>query len=165
MNETEVLDVGREAIWVMIRAGGPLMILALVIGLLISIFQALTQIQESTLTFVPKLLVLFAGMLLFLPYMLSTLRGFTLELFGPELVADWPEGRIGLLRSALRQDRFADVTGKMGEVTMVGEKAIRVTAQGGQIEVFRAKAEDGKKGDAADVARSLGLAAGGMLGT
>lgn len=81
MNETEVLDVGREAIWVMIRAGGPLMILALVIGLLISIFQALTQIQESTLTFVPKLLVLFAGMLLFLPYMLSTLRGFTLELF------------------------------------------------------------------------------------
>jgi len=61
--------------------------------------------------------------------------------------------------------RFADVTGKMGEVTMIGEKSIRVTAQGGQIEVLRAKAEDGKKGDAAEVARALGLAAGGFLGT
>jgi flagellar biosynthetic protein FliQ len=81
MNETEVLDIGREAIWVMIKAAGPLMIVALVVGLLISIFQALTQIQEATLTFVPKMLVLFVGMLLFLPFMLATLRGFTLELF------------------------------------------------------------------------------------
>ncbi|MCC7483532.1 MAG: methionyl-tRNA formyltransferase [Burkholderiales bacterium] len=61
--------------------------------------------------------------------------------------------------------RFADVTGKMGEVTMIGEKSIRVTAQGGQIEVLRAKSEDGKKADAAEVARSLGLAAGAFLGT
>ena len=81
MNETEVLDIGREAIWVMIKASGPLMILALVVGLIISIFQALTQIQEATLTFVPKMLVLFVGMLLFMPFMLATLRGFTLELF------------------------------------------------------------------------------------
>lgn len=81
MNETEVLDIGREAIWVMIKAAGPLMILALVVGLAISIFQALTQIQEATLTFVPKMLVLFVGMLLLLPFMLSVLRGFTLELF------------------------------------------------------------------------------------
>jgi len=81
VNETEVLDIGREAIWVMIKASGPLMILALVVGLIISIFQALTQIQEATLTFVPKMLVLFVGMLLFMPFMLATLRGFTLELF------------------------------------------------------------------------------------
>jgi flagellar biosynthetic protein FliQ len=81
VNETEVLDIGREAIWVMIKASGPLMILALVVGLVISIFQALTQIQEATLTFVPKMLVLFVGMMLFLPFMLATLRGFTLELF------------------------------------------------------------------------------------
>lgn len=81
MNETEVLDIGREAIWVMIKAAGPLMIVALVVGLLISVFQALTQIQEATLTFVPKMLVLFVGMLLFMPFMLATLRGFTLELF------------------------------------------------------------------------------------
>ncbi len=81
MNETEVLDIGREAIWVMIKAAGPLMIVALVVGLIISVFQALTQIQEATLTFVPKILVLFVSMLLFLPFMLATLRGFTLELF------------------------------------------------------------------------------------
>ncbi len=81
MNETEVLDIGREAIWVMIKAAGPLMVVALVTGLIISIFQALTQIQEATLTFVPKILVLFVSMLLFLPFMLATLRGFTLELF------------------------------------------------------------------------------------
>jgi flagellar biosynthetic protein FliQ len=81
VNETEVLDIGREAIWVMIKAAGPLMIVALVVGLAISIFQALTQIQEATLTFVPKMLVLFVGMLLFMPFMLATLRGFTLELF------------------------------------------------------------------------------------
>lgn len=81
MNETEALDIGREAIWVMIKAAGPLMVVALVTGLIISIFQALTQIQEATLTFVPKILVLFVSMLLFLPFMLATLRGFTLELF------------------------------------------------------------------------------------
>lgn len=81
MNETEVLDIGREAIWVMIKAGGPLMLVALVVGLAISIFQALTQIQEMTLTFVPKMLILFIGTLLFLPFMLGTLRAFTLEIF------------------------------------------------------------------------------------
>jgi len=81
MNETEVIDIGREAIWVMIKAGGPLMLVALAVGLAISIFQAVTQIQEMTLTFVPKMLVLFVGTLLFLPFMLATLRAFTLELF------------------------------------------------------------------------------------
>lgn len=81
MNETEVIDIGREAIWVMIKAGGPLMLVALIVGLIISIFQALTQIQEMTLTFVPKMLILFVGTLLFLPFMLGTLRAFTLEIF------------------------------------------------------------------------------------
>ena len=75
------MDIGREAIWVMIKAGGPLMLVALVVGLAISIFQALTQIQEMTLTFVPKMLILFFGTLLFLPFMLGTLRAFTLEIF------------------------------------------------------------------------------------
>ena len=76
MNETEVLDIGREAIWVMIKAAGPLMIVALVVGLLISIFQALTQIQEMTLAFVPKIVVVFASMVVLLPFMLSTLTDF-----------------------------------------------------------------------------------------
>jgi len=60
--------------------------------------------------------------------------------------------------------RFADVSGKIGEVTAVGEKSIRVTAQGGQIEILRARLEDGKKLDAAEVARATGIVAGTLLG-
>ena len=77
MNETEVLDVGREAIWVMIKAAGPLMMVALVVGLAISLFQALTQIQEATLTFVPKIIIVFVSLLLLAPFMLHALTDFT----------------------------------------------------------------------------------------
>lgn len=77
MNATDVVDVMREAIIVMIKMGGPVMLLTLVIGLIISVFQALTQIQEMTLTFVPKMLAVFAAMLILMPFMLSTLTTFT----------------------------------------------------------------------------------------
>ncbi|HSK38369.1 MAG TPA: flagellar biosynthesis protein FliQ, partial [Arenibaculum sp.] len=70
-------DVMREAIVVMIKMGGPVMILTLVIGLMVSIFQALTQIQEMTLTFVPKIMAVFAALLLLMPFMLATLVTFT----------------------------------------------------------------------------------------
>ena len=61
--------------------------------------------------------------------------------------------------------RFADVVGKIGEVTAVGEQSFRVTAQGGQIEVLRVRHEDGKKMGAGEFARSAGLATGTFLGT
>ena len=61
--------------------------------------------------------------------------------------------------------RFADVAGKIGEVTAVGEQSIKITSQGGQIEVLRVRHEDGKKIGAAEFARSAGLAAGSFLGT
>lgn len=77
MNEAEVLDIARESIVVMIKVGGPTMLLALLIGLGISLVQALTQIQEMTLTFIPKVLVIFVSMLLFMPFMLGTLTDFT----------------------------------------------------------------------------------------
>lgn len=77
MNEADVLDIAREAIVVTVKVGGPTMLLALLIGLGISLVQALTQIQEMTLTFIPKILVIFVSMLLFMPYMLSTLTDFT----------------------------------------------------------------------------------------
>jgi flagellar biosynthetic protein FliQ len=73
----EVLDIARDAIWVAIQIGAPVMIVALVIGLAISLVQALTQIQEMTLTFVPKILVIFLSIIIFLPFMLSTLTAFT----------------------------------------------------------------------------------------
>ena len=80
MNETEIIDVARDAIFVALKiAGGP-MLAALVVGILISIFQALTQIQEQTLTFVPKIFVIFISVLLMMPFMLGTLETFVRSL-------------------------------------------------------------------------------------
>lgn len=77
MDEALLLEVGRDAVIVTLKLGAPLMIIALLIGLIISLFQALTQIQEVTLTFVPKIIVVFVAMLLLAPFMLHTLVDFT----------------------------------------------------------------------------------------
>lgn len=77
MNSSEVLDVARDAIFVTLKIGGPIMLIALITGLIIALFQALTQIQEMTLAFVPKILVIFVSILLFMPFMLATLISFT----------------------------------------------------------------------------------------
>jgi flagellar biosynthetic protein FliQ len=77
MNEADVLSIMRESVWVMLKIGSPLMIIALIVGLVISLFQALTQIQEMTLVFVPKILAIFLSMLVLMPYMMSTLITFT----------------------------------------------------------------------------------------
>ena len=76
MTEAELIDVARETIVVMLKVAAPSLLTGLVVGLVISIFQTLTQIQEQTLTFVPKLLLVFASMVLFLPFMLGTLAEF-----------------------------------------------------------------------------------------
>jgi flagellar biosynthetic protein FliQ len=77
MNEAEILDIAREAIFVILKLGAPAMTLALIVGVIISIFQALTQIQEQTLTFMPKIIVIFLSMLVLLPFMFETLNAFT----------------------------------------------------------------------------------------
>lgn len=77
MNASDVIDVAREAVIVMLKVGAPVLLLALVVGLLISLFQALTQMQEMTLTFVPKAIVIFLSLLLFMPFMLNVLIAFT----------------------------------------------------------------------------------------
>lgn len=69
MTGSEILDVGREAIWLTIAMSAPAMIVGLVVGLIIGLLQALTQIQEMTLVFVPKILAIFAALLIFLPLM------------------------------------------------------------------------------------------------
>ncbi|MDA9163459.1 flagellar biosynthesis protein FliQ [Rickettsiaceae bacterium] len=71
-----VAEVSREAIYVLIMMSAPVLGVALVVGLLISLFQALTQIQETTLTFVPKIIAVYFGMLLILPYMFNKLKVF-----------------------------------------------------------------------------------------
>lgn len=77
MDESVLLEIGRDAVIVTLKLGAPLMLISLTIGLIISLFQALTQIQEVTLTFVPKIVVVFISMLLLAPFMLHTLTDFT----------------------------------------------------------------------------------------
>ena len=77
MDQQAVLDIGREGILVLVKLAAPLMLVSLVVGLAISLFQALTQIQEMTLAFVPKILVIFLSLLVFMPFMMATLLAFT----------------------------------------------------------------------------------------
>mgnify|MGYP002651024952 CR=1 FL=1 len=74
MNGAEVLDVARDAIITLVLVSSPLMLVGLAIGVAISLFQALTQIQEMTLVFVPKILAIFAAMLITLPWMADALQ-------------------------------------------------------------------------------------------
>ncbi|MFO0998107.1 MAG: flagellar biosynthesis protein FliQ [Alphaproteobacteria bacterium] len=82
MEANEALDIAREGVFVMLKIGAPVMLVAMVIGLAISLVQALTQIQEATLSFVPKMIVVFVALVLFMPFMLSTLASFTEQLGG-----------------------------------------------------------------------------------
>ena len=77
MNVGDFLDLSRDGITVLLYTVGPLMLISLTVGLGIALFQALTQIQEMTLAFVPKILVVFTSLLIFLPFMISTLITFT----------------------------------------------------------------------------------------
>ncbi|MGF1591707.1 MAG: flagellar biosynthesis protein FliQ [Kiloniellaceae bacterium] len=81
MNSTDAIEIGREAIFVMLKIGAPVMLLALAVGLAIALFQALTSIQEMTLTFVPKIIVIFVGVMLLLPFMVTSLTTFSQGLF------------------------------------------------------------------------------------
>ncbi len=75
MSGAEVLDVARDAILTLVFVASPLMLIGLVVGVIISLFQALTQIQEMTLVFVPKILAIFVAMLIALPFMADQLQG------------------------------------------------------------------------------------------
>lgn len=75
MTGPEILDVARDSIWTLILVASPLMLVGLAIGVAISLFQALTQIQEMTLVFVPKILAIFIAMLVALPFMADVMQG------------------------------------------------------------------------------------------
>ncbi len=80
MTATDVLELSRESVWVMLKVGGPILFVALLVGLSISLVQALTQVQEMTLSFVPKIIAIFAALVVLMPFMLATLIDFTREL-------------------------------------------------------------------------------------
>jgi len=77
MNEVEAIEVCREAIVVMLKLVGPVMLAGLLVGVIVSMVQTVTQIQEQALTFIPKMVVVFAVTIWLFPYMMSTLGGFT----------------------------------------------------------------------------------------
>lgn len=88
MTPATVMEIGRQAIEVTLLIAAPMLLAALVVGLIISIFQAATQINEQTLQFVPKLIIMFLVLLLAGPWMLQYLMDYIQRLFGsiPQLI-------------------------------------------------------------------------------
>ena len=76
MTGAEVLDVGRDAIWLTLQLSTPILMVGLVVGVGIGLLQALTQVQEATLVFAPKILAIFVSLLIFLPLMGALMNGF-----------------------------------------------------------------------------------------
>ncbi|MGZ3651940.1 MAG: flagellar biosynthesis protein FliQ [Bdellovibrionota bacterium] len=81
MTEDIVLSLGRDAIWTTIALAAPLLIASLVVGLVVSIFQAVTQINEATLTFIPKMLAIAVVLIVLAPWMTQMITSYTTELF------------------------------------------------------------------------------------
>ena len=88
MNFADAISIGREAIFIALIAAGPVLLLSMVVGLIISLFQSVTQIQEPTLAFIPKILVSAVAILFFGPFILAMLTDFTARIFSniPNLV-------------------------------------------------------------------------------
>lgn len=81
MTEGQVLDVAKEAIYTIIICSAPMLIISLVVGLIVSIFQTVTSIQEQTLTFVPKIIAVFVGLMIFGSWILTNLTVFVTTLW------------------------------------------------------------------------------------
>ncbi|WP_141730937.1 flagellar biosynthesis protein FliQ [Oligoflexus tunisiensis] len=80
MTQQTVLDIGWNTIWVMIKVSSPALLATLVMGLIVSIFQAATQINEQTLSFIPKILAMAAAMIICGPWVLRIMMNFTINL-------------------------------------------------------------------------------------
>ncbi|MCY8802030.1 flagellar biosynthesis protein FliQ [Bacillus spizizenii] len=81
MSSEFVISMAEKAVYVTLMISGPLLAIALLVGLIVSIFQATTQIQEQTLAFIPKIVAVLLALTFFGPWMLSTILSFTTELF------------------------------------------------------------------------------------
>ena len=76
-----IVGLGKETVWMVLKVAAPMLIFGLVVGLIISIIMSATQIQEMTLTFVPKIIAVMLALLFFLPWMMRILTDFTVKLF------------------------------------------------------------------------------------
>ena len=82
MTGAEVLDIASDGIWTLIIVSAPMMLVGLVVGVIIALFQALTQIQEQTLVFVPKIVAIFVVLLLCLPFAGAAMNGLMTDIAG-----------------------------------------------------------------------------------
>ncbi len=82
MTQDFVLGLMKSALWTTLKIAAPILLLGLVAGLIVSIFQAVTQIQEMTLTFIPKILIIALALALFLPWMMNSMLDFANQVFG-----------------------------------------------------------------------------------
>jgi flagellar biosynthetic protein FliQ len=76
-----IAEASREALWVSLQIGGPLLVLLLVVGLVVAVFQALTQVNEASLSFLPKMAALAIALILLTPFFTGVLRGYAQNLF------------------------------------------------------------------------------------
>ncbi len=76
-----IVSIGKEMIWMVLIVGAPLLVLGMIVGITIAVFQAATQIDEMTLTFVPKIVAVLVALLLFLPWIMRMLIDFTVRLY------------------------------------------------------------------------------------
>lgn len=81
MNEQAIIDLGSRSIWVAIQIAAPALVATMLMGLLISIFQAATQINEQTLSFIPKILAMTLALVVFGPWIIQILMTFTIDIF------------------------------------------------------------------------------------
>ncbi|NGP44113.1 flagellar biosynthesis protein FliQ [Bacillaceae bacterium SIJ1] len=81
MNAETVIAFAREGVYITLLVAGPLLLIALITGLIVSIFQATTQIQEQTLAFIPKIIAVLVGLVVFGPWMLTEMVDYAYELF------------------------------------------------------------------------------------
>ncbi|MDF2608570.1 MAG: putative rane protein [Lachnospiraceae bacterium] len=80
MNENIIIDIARQTLWLIIKVSAPMLLTSLVVGLIVSVLQTITSIQEQTLTFVPKLIAIFLIIMLFGNWILTEVRDFAVEL-------------------------------------------------------------------------------------
>jgi flagellar biosynthetic protein FliQ len=81
MDQSQIMEIGAKAMWVTLQVSLPILGVSLVVGLLVSIFQAVTQLQEPTLTFIPKILAVVVVIVVAGPWMMNTMLGFTIDLW------------------------------------------------------------------------------------
>ncbi len=80
MTGAETLDIARDAVWTIVIVSAPMMVMGLLVGVAVSLVQALTQIQEQTLVFVPKILTIFLTLVFALPFMADALHGYMMRI-------------------------------------------------------------------------------------